>query len=173
MEKKFDKKKTDKTLVVAVVVIIALVLAFFAGIFVVPNISARVRLSDKLEAFEEISDRYKMDLFDPMYKEGNFYGDVTVKIEEPYMTELAKKVLYFSKGATYIGTEESIVGNWDMSIVLRCADGGISTVYLGQEGIYVAKDTKQYKFKVNKDKMQEYSELLEKLGDMIAENANK
>lgn len=173
MEKNFDKKKSNKTFVVAVAVIIALVVAFLAGIFVVTNVSARARLSDKLEGFRELSGRDKMELFDPMYREGSFYGDVTVNIEEPYMSELAEKVLYFSKGASYLGTEESIVGNWDMSIVLRRADGGIFTVYLGEEGIYVAKDTKQYKFEVDKDKKQEYVELLAELGDMIAENAKK
>ena len=88
-----NKKKNDKTLGVAMIVI-AVFLALFLGFaLVVPAITAKARLNDKLEAYRALGEDDIMQIFDPLYKDGGFYGDVTAELSTDESKEIAQKLL--------------------------------------------------------------------------------
>lgn len=166
---KIEAKKKDRTVLWAVVIVVTLLAVFLILAFVVPIVSAHSKLSDKLEGFKDISDTDVMQVFDPMYREGGFFGDVTAEVRSDEIEELADKVIYVCEGAKYRSTEESIIGNWDMSVVLRKEDGSLYTVYFTDKEIYVTSETKQYIFEPADDRAEAHSELVDELGKRISE----
>ena len=166
-----NKKKNDKTLGVAMIVI-AVFLALFLGFaLVVPAITAKARLNDKLEAYRALGEDDIMQIFDPLYKDGGFYGDVTAELSSDESKEIAQKLLNICDGAKYSSIAADVQGNWDVSIVVRKDGGGISSVYFTEDEFYVTKDNKQYRFKPAKDKTEEFSSLVALIEERIAQSS--
>lgn len=166
-------QKKDRTLPIVLASVSAfIILVVLASVFI-PVISARAKLKEELRGFENMTDRDAMSLFDPHYSEGSFYGDVTVRIEGEERQSFADSLIIFADGAHYDRREQSLVGNWDVSISLRIDGGGIYTVYFKENGIYVAEDTSQYIFTVDDSMSEDYAEFYKNLERMIAENAHK
>ena len=168
MEKEIKK---DKTLAVALIVISALVAVFLIVAVALPVIRAKLLLNEKLDGYRELSDDDMMTIFDPVYRDGSFYGDVTAEISADESKEIAEMLLDVCDGAKYSSMTITYAGNWDASIVLRKNGGGICTVYFAEDEIYVAKDEKQYRFKPSKAKAESFRELVELIDKKISENA--
>lgn len=155
-----NKKKNDKTLGVAMIIIAAFLALFLTFALVVPAAVAKARLDDKLDAYRALGEDDIIQIFDPMYKDGGFYGDVTADLFGEESMEIAQKLLKICEGAKYSSTVADAAGNWDVSIVVRKNGGGISSVYFTEDEFYVTKDNKQYRFKPAKDKTEEFSALV-------------
>lgn len=164
-------KKKDKTLGVAALIIAVLLAVFLILALVLPVVIAKTRLEDKLDGYRELTDADIMHIFDPMYRDGDFYGDVTAEISVEDAKTVAKKVLEACDGAKYSSTESNALGNWDVSVILRKESGGLCTVYFAQDEFYVTKDTTQYRFKPSKENTDTYSELVEMLEKLIADSS--
>lgn len=167
----YDKKKKDRTIGVAIAVIAVFLVIFLLAALVFPAVIARGRLNEKLDAYRELGDEDLMSIFDPLYRDGSFYGDVTADVSVEDAREIAEKVLYACDGAKYSTTAPDTVGNWDASIVIRKVGGGIATVYFTEDEFYVAKDGKQYRFYPSKDRSVAYSELLSLIDERIADSS--
>ena len=153
-------KKKDKTLGVAVLIIAVLLAVFLILALVLPVVIAKTRLEDKLDGYRELTDADIMHIFDPMYRDGDFYGDVTAEISVEDAKTIAKKVLEACDGAKYSSTESNALGNWDVSVILRKEDE-----------FYVTNDTTQYRFMPSKENTDTYSELVEMLEKLIADSS--
>ena len=88
-----NKKKNDKTLGVAMIIIAVFLALFLTFALVVPSVMAKTRLDDKLDAYRELGEYDIMQFFDPIYKDGGFYGDVTAELTADESKEIAQKLL--------------------------------------------------------------------------------
>lgn len=166
-----NKKKNDKTLGVAMIIIAAFLALFLTFALVVPAATAKARLDDKLDAYRELGEDDIMQFFDPLYKDGGFYGDVTAELTVDESKEIAQKLLNICEGAKYSSTVADAAGNWDVSIVVRKNGGGISSIYFTEDEFYVTNDNKQYRFKAAKDKTEDFSTLVALINERIAESS--
>ena len=166
-----NKKKKDRTLGVAVLVIAAFIAVFLMLAFLLPSVTAKARLDDKLDGYREMTEGDIMHIFDPVYREGSFYGDVTAEIAYEDAIGISERIQHVCDGAKYSSTEANAIGNWDVSIILRKEGGGICTVYFTEEEFYVTKDEKQYRFKPANDKTESYSELFDIIEQRISESS--
>ena len=81
----------------------------------------------------------------------------------------AKKLISVCDKAKYSSTQKTIVGNWDISVVLRKAEGGICSVYFAEDKFYVAVDDTQYYFSPVSDRADAYKEFYGELERLIIE----
>ena len=166
-----NKTKKDRTLGGAIIVIAVFLAIFLVFALVVPIATAKSCLEDKLEGYREMTEEDILNILDPMYRDGSFYGDVTAEISYDDSKDISERLLYVCENAKYSSTKRDAIGNWDVSIVLRKDGGGICTVYFCDDEFYVAKDEKQYRFKPAKDKTQAYSELLDIIEERVYESS--
>ena len=166
-----NKNKKDKTLGWAMVIIAALLALFLVLALALPVVTAKIRLEDKLDGYRELTDGDIMHIFDPMYRDGSFYGDVTAEISNEDAKEIAQKVLYACDGAKYSSTEANAIGNWDVSVILRKDGRDNCTIYFTESEFYVTKDTVQYRFKPAKDKIEAFLELVTLIEAHIADSS--
>lgn len=164
---KKENTKKDRTLMWAGFIIAGVVSVFLIFAFLIPVISAQNKLSDKLDGFLNMTENDLVQVFDPMYREGSFYGDVTAELGTDMVGELVQTLLYVCDGAKYSSTEKTIVGNWDISVVLRKDDGGIFSMYFAEEKFYIAIDNTQYYFSPADNRAGAYESFYEELCEMI------
>ena len=166
---KNESSKNNKVLLWAVFIILAVVAIFLFVTLALPAITAHKQLGAKLEGFESMSENDIMQVFDPMYRDGGFYGDVTAELDKEQTQALAKKLISVCDKAKYSSTQKTIVGNWDISVVLRKTEGGICSVYFAEDKFYVAVDDTQYYFSPVSDRADEYKEFYGELERLIIE----
>ncbi len=137
--------------------------------FLVPMLSARSEFKKQISVFEEFSDGDIVQVFCPMYRDGDFYGDITAEVSLDDAEEIVANVVRFSENAKYSSTDNSVYGNWDICVVLYKTDGRTKRVYFTEEELYVTKDTDQYRFEVDKEKSEDYAAFLADLRSRIEE----
>lgn len=173
MEKvKSNKQKNDKTFIIVCVVIVLALAVFMSLVFLVPYLTAKKHFNQQASVFSEFTQGEILTVQHPMYRKGQFYGSVAVDIEEG-AADIAERLIDAVDSPKYKGADNSIVGNWDMSIIYRTQDGVNHTIYLCENEMYVAKDTKQYRFSPNKENAEEYRQLYAELVALLDENAGK
>lgn len=167
-EKKVINKKKKLLLWVGISAVLVLGI-IISSAFLVPMLSARSELKKQISVFEDFDDGDIVQVFCPMYRDGDFYGDITAEVSFEDSEELVASVLSFSENARYSSTANSVYGNWDICVVLYKADGRTRRIYFTEDELYVTKDTDQYKFEVDEKKSEDYAAFLADLKARIEE----
>ena len=166
------KKKQDRTLAVAIGVVIFFLVAVLFVMLVLPMLSAKVRLGRVISGFESACDADAIEITDPKYDGGILPTSVSSVFYGDDALFLSQRVTEVTEGAKYQQTRRSISGSWDVSLSLRTADGEF-TIYFDENEFYLEKGTEQYVFAPNEKNAEAYSEFYKKLEKIIEQSAAK
>ena len=163
-----ETKKTGNVLLVSMIIISVLLAFLLAAMFLFPFLSARSKLFDVADEFEQMDGSDIITVSDPMYKEDIISRGVTVILEENEREIVSEQTLNFISKAKYSDIVDDITGSWDIEIALR-TDDGVYKIYFTEDSFYVAKGTKKYIFKVSASDGQAYADFYAYLEDIISE----
>lgn len=166
------EKKQDKTFVVAVSIVVIILVVLLFVMFILPRISARVRLQRVLSGFEGAEGSDAVEVTDPKYDGGLLPTSVSAVLYTDDATSLSQRIIEITGGAKYREKRVSLAGSWDISVSLR-TDDGVFTLYFDEEELYVANDVEQYIFVPSEKSRELYSDLYRELENIIAQSANK
>ena len=165
------EKKQDKSFVVAVGIVVFIFVALLFVMFILPRISARVRLSKVLSGFAGAEVGDAVEVIDPKYEGGMLPTSISDVFYGEDAVELSQKVTDIANGSKYREKRISVAGSWDISVSLRTEDG-VFTLYFDEDEFYVANDVEQYIFVPNGKNRESYSELYREFENIIAQSAN-
>ena len=168
-EAKKEPKNKTKRLVAEFSILFAAIAVVVVAAFVVPSFTAKKALKNTVSAFENVDVLDVVQVFDPMYRDGDFYGDITADVSADDARSIAERIVSIAEDAKYKANSESLVGNWDLSVVIHKADGSVKRVYFTDTGFYVATETVQYIFEASEEKSDELASLITELEERIAE----
>ena len=160
---KVEEKKNNKAIIItlsiclSVVVIIVLLLTLIDPIV---GASKMKKARDAAESCDEIV------ISAPLYKD-SFIQGAEVIISDGEAKELANIFLSAAEKASYDESFEGLGGFWDTKLEFY-SSGARCSIYLKDDEVYVAKDTKGYIFEIDDDREEIYEELLYAVDEILS-----
>lgn len=163
--KKNEKKKVDKSFVIAICICVALALSVVGAIVLPEPIIGAVTLSDS-RAFIEGSEEVKVVLNSPM-KSGGILADAEYIMDETASADFSHRVLNLLKNAKYNGIDKSDTGIWKTKIVIYNTIDELR-IYVDTDGIYLEKNGNLIEYRIPDSIRSDYDAMYAEINERLA-----
>ncbi len=162
-------KKSNKPIIIAGVIIIAIVALFIATAVFYPILAASQTRDTVLERIGLAGAGDIMVVSDPRaYEDGIVPVTATATLEGEEVTQMARQILRVTDGAEYSEIRTDLFGAWDINVELR-TDDGIYTVYFTERQFYVTKELKAFVYDIDEGLIEEYTSFYKELRALTAQ----
>ncbi|MBQ8850397.1 MAG: hypothetical protein IJ011_08720 [Clostridia bacterium] len=163
-ERKNEKKKVDKGLVIAIVLCVAVALGVVGFIFLPEPIAAAVKLNSA-EKFIANSSEYTVVLNAPM-ELGGILNDSEAVMRDADASDFVEKLSFVLENVKYSDTTKAETGVWKTKIVIYNTTDE-TVLYIDADGIYIENNGKLIKYRVTKDAKTAFDELYTEINSSL------
>ena len=163
-KRKNEKKKIDKSLVIAIALCVAVTLGVVGFIFLPEPITAAVKLNGA-EKFIANSSEYTVVLNAPM-ELGGILNDSEAVIRDDDASNFVEKLSLVLENVKYSDTTKIETGVWKTKIVIYNTTDE-TVLYIDTDGIYIENNGKLIKYRVTKDAKTAFDELYTEINSSL------
>ena len=153
---KKEKKRLDKSIVIAIVLCVSLVVGIVGFVALPEPITAAVQLKN-VKKFIASSSDVVVVINAPMEMEG-ILNDKEAVMRDDDALNFVRNIYDVLKNVKYSDTKKQSIGIWKTKIVIYNPTDEIA-LYMDEEGVYIENKGKLIKYAVSNEATQQYNEL--------------
>ena len=153
---KKEKKRLDKSIVIAIVLCVSLVVGIVGFVALPEPITAAVQLKN-VKKFIASSSDVVVVINAPMEMEG-ILNDKEAVMRDDDALNFVRNISDVLKNVKYSDTKKQNIGIWKTKIVIYNPTDEIA-LYMDEEGVYIENKGKLIKYTVSNEATQQYNEL--------------